>query len=113
MGLTTYLVRHQQDDALTTFAKQHREAAQGKPLPPAQHTNFLPKVDEMLAFLTANPTVWGGVKGNHLKHNLGKLKSHQATMNSAAHTPFQTFHRTIAFQVRDDALPVLRHLIEI
>ncbi|HYE47138.1 MAG TPA: hypothetical protein VEA44_15355 [Caulobacter sp.] len=112
-SLATYLVRHKRSEDLDTFAKVHREKALGRPLTAAYIKNFLPKVDEMLAFLEANPDVWGVGKAGYLKHSMGKLASHQPTMNSAAHQPFQTLHRSVAFQIRDDALPVLRHLIEV
>jgi hypothetical protein len=68
----------------------------------------------MIAFLEANPGIWGGPShGGYLKNSLGKLASHQGMMNGAAHQPFQTIHRSLAFQIRDDALPILRHLIEV
>lgn len=114
VSLRTYLIRHKQDHALDTFAKAHREKAVGKPLAKSHLTNFLPKVEEMHAFLEANPSIWGGPQHHgYLKHSLGKLKSHQPVMNSSAHQPMQTIHRSIAFQIREDALPILRHLIEV
>ncbi len=113
VALATYLVRHGHSEALDTFAKARREKAVGKPLAAAHLKNFLPKVDEMLAFLEATPAVWGGPShAGYLKHSLGRLAGHQGMMNGAAHAPFQTIHRSIAFQIRDDALPILRHLIE-
>lgn len=113
VSLTTYLVRHSHSDALDVFAKAHREKGVGRPLSADHLKNFMPKMDEMLAFLAVTPAVLGTGRHAHLKHSLCKLASHQGTMNSAAHTPYQTIHRSIAFQLRDDALPILRHFIEI
>lgn len=111
-SLVTFMDRHKHGAALEAFAKAHREAAVGRALSKEHLKNFIPKMDEMLAFLAANPDALGVGKHGQLKHSLGKLKSHQPTMNSAAHAAYQTHHRSVAFQIRDDALPVLRHLIE-
>jgi hypothetical protein len=112
VSLVHFLNRNGHGAALDTFAKAHRAKEMGGPLSAAILKNFLPKLDEMLAFLEATPAVWGTTAG-YIKHSLGKLKSYQPTMNSAAHQPYQAIHRSVAFQIRDEASPILRHLIEV
>jgi len=107
-----FMSRHGHASALGAFAKTKRATDIGRALRTTEITNFIPKLDEMMAFVEATPSCLGTGKHPHLKHSLGKLRSHQPTMNSVAHAAYQTHHRTVAFQIRDDALPALRHLIE-
>jgi hypothetical protein len=112
ISFVTYMARNNHAATLDTFAQGKRQSAIGRQLSATEKKNFIPKLDEMMAFIEETPSALGVGKHPHLKHSLGKLKSHQTTMNSVAHAAYQTHHRSVAFQIRDDALPALRHLIE-
>ena len=73
---------------------------------------LIPTMDEMLSFLTNEPAIFGDAKSRYLKHSLTKMSAHQKALNSAVHNPFQQINRTVAFQIRDEVLPVIRHFIE-
>jgi hypothetical protein len=109
-SVVTYLVREKKYDDLKKFAVARH--TKERPMSAEAEKNFLPSLDDILAFLAKDHGVWGAAKSNYLKHSLSKLASHKALLNSAAHNPFQTINRTVGFEIRDDALPLLRHLIE-
>jgi hypothetical protein len=72
----------------------------------------VPSMDETLAFFHNHPNVWGLPAQNYLKHSVSKTSAHLKSMNGALHNAFQPISRTIAIQIRDEVLPLLRHLIE-
>lgn len=71
-----------------------------------------PDTEEMIGFMVKNPEIWGAVKQNHLRHSLTRMAAHKKIMNSAIHNPWQPITRAEAFAIRDEVLPILRHLIE-
>ena len=71
-----------------------------------------PLLDEMVAYLEKHPTAWGEAKSQHLKHSLADAKKRKPLMNGVAHNPYQIVDRTEAYAVRNELLPILRHLIE-
>ena len=81
-------------------------------MPPDQIKRLVPDFDEMIAFLENHPDVWGAAKENYLRHGLRRIAAHQPTLNSALHNPFQIVGAPKAFEIRDEVLPLLRHLIE-
>jgi hypothetical protein len=72
----------------------------------------VPTMDETLAFFHNYPNVWGLPAQNYLKHSVSKMSAHLKSMNGALHNAFQPINRTTAIQIRDEVLPLLRHLIE-
>jgi hypothetical protein len=96
---------------LVQFAIEKRKAS-GMKLSAQAEKELVPGMDEMLKFLTNNPALWGAAKENHLKHSLSRMTFHSKMMNSAVHNPFQQINRSQTFQIRDELLPALRHLIE-
>lgn len=72
----------------------------------------VPTMDETLAFFHNFPNVWGLPAQNYLKHSVSKMSAHLRSMNGALHNAFQPINRTAAIQIRDEVLPLLRHLIE-
>lgn len=73
--------------------------------------NVWPKMDEILPYLENNMGVWGA-KHPQIKHSLKRMVTHGPMLNSAVHNPFQIIPKTKAFEIRDEVLPILRHLIE-
>jgi hypothetical protein len=72
----------------------------------------VPTMDETLAFFQNHPNIWGLPAQNFLKHSVGKMSAHLRSMNAALHNAFQPINRTASIQIRDEVLPLLRHLIE-
>lgn len=103
--------RHGFADELQTFTIAKREAGLGRKLTADQRKLLTPSFDEVVAFMEAKPELWG-TKAGALKVSVGRAKGHQATMNGALHNTWQTINRSEAFRIRDDLLPLLRHLIE-
>jgi hypothetical protein len=103
--------RHGFADELQTFAITKREAGLGRKLTADQKRLLTPSFDEVVAFMEAKPELWG-TKAGALKVSVGRAKGHQQTMNGALHNTWQTINRSEAFRIRDDLLPLLRHLIE-
>lgn len=69
-------------------------------------------LDEYLAFLEQNPGIWGAVKATHLKQALRHMGARKKLLNGVVHNPYQSINGSEAFAVRDEVLPILRHLIE-
>lgn len=108
-SVTTYMNRVEKGAELIDFALERR-VAKGRPV--KDRKSFNPKLEEVLAFLEQNPEIWGPLKQNHVNHSIKKLTSYVPTINSALHNPFQAIHRSLVFQIRDEAIHALRHLIE-
>lgn len=73
---------------------------------------IVPNIDEMIAFLQNTPDIWGPIKDKHIGHCLQKMSHHKKLMNGAVHNPWQAINQMQAFVIRDEVLPILRHLIE-
>jgi len=73
---------------------------------------MLPSLDEAIAYLVNNVGIFGGGKKQYLKHSLSRMQHHKKLLNSAAHNAYQPINRSEALQIRDEVLPILRHLIE-
>ena len=110
-SVVTYLERHKKFDDIKQFAVQQRKA-KGMKMPPEEIKRLVPALDEMLTFLEKHPELWGAAKENYLRHGLRKMAGHQPILNSALHNPFQIVGAAKAFEIRDEVLPLLRHLIE-
>jgi len=107
--VVTYLGRHEKLTELKQFAIDERKK-DGQTI--KNEKDVVPNMDEMIAFLVNNPDIWGAVKRNHLKHSLSRMAAHKKILNSAVHNPWQPINRSEAFTIRDEVLPILRHLIE-
>jgi len=109
-SVSHHLHRHGKYPELRQFAIDRRRS-KGMKIAPADEKNVLPSVDEMIPYLEMNPSVWGA-KEAHLRHSLKRFAAHQQTFNSALHNPFQPIEKSRMFDIRDEVLPLLRHLIE-
>ncbi len=109
-SVSAYLHRNSKFDELKQFAIDRRRS-KGVTINPAEEKSFLPKIEEMLVYLEKNPDVWGA-KQAHIKHSLKRMTAHIPTLNGAIHNPFQPIDRARVFSIRDELLPMLRHLIE-
>jgi hypothetical protein len=120
----TYLDRHGRYSDLVNFAiekyekkleklqKDIPEEKKKTTLSDEERKKFVPKVDDMIPFFHNHPELWGAAKASHLKHSLSNMAKYQPRLNSVLHNPFQAINRTEAFQIRDEVLPLLRHMIE-
>lgn len=108
-SVVTYMERHAKMAALKQFAIDKRKKK--IKLSVEAEKKLVPSMDEMLAYFESEPAVWGA-KENYLRHNVSKMGAHQKTMNTVLHNPYQLTHKTQAVQIRDEVLPLLRHLIE-
>jgi len=102
--------RHKKFDELKQFAIDRRKKK--ITLTPEAEKNLTPSLDEMLAYFENNPSFWGTAKANYLKHSVKKMGAHQKTINGVLHNPWQQASKTEAVVIRDEVLPLLRHLIE-
>jgi hypothetical protein len=109
--VATHLARHGRYDAFRQEVLDKRR--QDGLIKNAQdEKNMNPTMDEAVTHIANNPDILGTAKRNHLKHSLGRMKEHKKILNSAAHNAYQPINRSEAFQIRDEVLPILRHLIE-
>jgi hypothetical protein len=109
--VVTHLAKHGNYDAFRQEVLEKRRQ-DGSIKKPEDEKNMNPNMDEAIAYLANNPDILGTAKRNHLKHSLGRMKEHKKILNSAAHNAYQPINRSQAFQIRDEVLPILRHLIE-
>ncbi|WP_211467265.1 ATP-binding protein [Collimonas silvisoli] len=109
--VATHLARHGKYDAFRQEVLDKRRQ-EGLIKNAQDEKNMNPTMDEASVYLVNNPSILGTAKRNHLKHSLGRMKEHKKILNSAAHNPYQPINRSEAFQIRDEVLPILRHLIE-
>lgn len=109
--VVTHLTRHGQFD---TFKQEviDKRRADGLLKNAHDEKNMNPTMDEAVNYLANNPDIFGMAKRNYLKHSLGKIKEYKKILNGAAHNAYQPINRSEAFKIRDEVLPVLRHLIE-
>jgi len=109
-SVTTYMIRVGKGDELKNFAMAKRAEKSGKPV--KDPNSFSPRLEEVLAYLQKHPETWGPLQANHVKTSVNHLAGHAARINGVLHNPFQAVHRSMVFQIRDEALHALRHLIE-
>ena len=109
-SISMLLHRSGKYNALRQYAIDERRKS-GRKIDAADEKKVLPILDEMLPYLDKNPQVWGAKEG-YLKHSLKRMAAHKGVLNSAAHNPFQTISYTVALEIRDEVLPMLRHFIE-
>lgn len=104
---------YKQAKAFTLSQRNQERQKQGKPsLTEKEETELSLSIDEFISFFEAHDIVWEDSTRKHAKQSLKKFGKHKERLNSAAHNHFQTIHNTEAFQIRDEVLPILRHLIE-
>ena len=109
-SVVTHMDRHKKFDELKQFAINNRKKK--ITLTPDAEKNLTPSLGEMLAYFDGNPGFWGTSKANYLKHSVKKMGAHQKTINGVLHNPWQQASKTEAVVIRDEVLPLLRHLIE-
>lgn len=108
----TYLDRNGQYGEYVKFAIAKNEKALKRKLTEDEKKRYVPRVDDLIPFFHNHPELWGAAKAPHLKHSLANMGKYQPRLNSVLHNPFQAINKTEAFQIRDEVLPLLRHLIE-
>lgn len=76
------------------------------------HVSVTGTLDEHVAFMEQNPAIWGDIKAGHLQHAVRAFANRKRLLNSVIHNPYQAINNSEAFTIRDEVLPILRHLIE-
>lgn len=110
-SMINYLLRTKSIEQVKKFAAERRRKS-GMKMPADEERRLPPTFDEMLVYFDANPAICGADKATYLKHSLKRMLTHQGLLNGVLHQPLQTINTSKAFEIRDDVLPVLRHLIE-
>ncbi len=109
-SVVTYMSRHHAADGLQLYVNELRSSK--KSPSSASGSDITPSLDEALGYLSLHPEIFGAGKANHLKHSLARMQYHKKKMNSVAHNAWQPINRGEAFAIRDEILPILRHMIE-
>ena len=107
----TFMERHGRYDDMKKAAMDNRRK-KGVTLSADDEQSKNVKMDEILAYFANNTTIWGTAKQNYLRHSVNKMGAHVRVMNTVLHNAYQPTNRTQALQIRDEVLPLLRHLIE-
>lgn len=109
--VVTYLIRHNAFDDFTEHTRKERAKKDmtGKQI---DNPSLLPSLDEAITYLVNNPAIFGAGKKHYLKHSLTRMQHHKKMLNSAVHNAYQPINRSEALLIRDEVLPILRHLIE-
>lgn len=105
-----YCRRHGKADEIRDFIVAGR-LNKGHTMTESQKAQATPSMDELLTFLLQDASVWGATK-SALKHSLDKMKVHQKLLNGVLHNPFQQVAQHQGVSIRDEVMPILRHLIE-
>jgi hypothetical protein len=106
-----FMERHGKYDEMKKLAMDNRRK-KGVVMSADDEQSKNVKMDEMLAYFANNAGLWGTAKQNYLKHSVSKMAAYGKVMNTVLHNPYQPTNRTQALQIRDEVLPLLRHLIE-
>jgi hypothetical protein len=106
-----YMDRLGRLDELRNFALDRRKKDGWNPSS-EQEKRATISIEEMIAYFSSGANVWGDAKAAYMRHIVGKMGKHIPTMNSALHHPIQTITNTHAIEIRNEVLPLLRHLIE-
>jgi hypothetical protein len=106
-----YMDRLERLDELRDFALARRKKNGWNPSPEQEQRATI-SIEEMIAYFSSGTNVWGDAKAAYMRHIVGKMGKHITTMNSALHHPIQTVTNTHAIEIRNEVLPLLRHLIE-
>ena len=109
VSVITHLERH---GRLADLKKATLDKREKKGLQIKDEKKVVPDTEEMIAFLQNTPDIWGPIKDKHIGHCLQRMSHHKPTMNGAVHNPWQAINQMQAFAIRDEVLPILRHLIE-
>ncbi len=111
-----YLIRQGTYNNLRTILiekrNKEREKTERIPLTKAEEKNISPTLDEVISFFESHEDVWDATISKNIKTSLKKFAKYKEKLNSAVHNPFQLISKYEAFAIRDEVLPILRHLIE-
>lgn len=75
-------------------------------------TTLTVSLDEYLTYMERKPEIWGAVKAGHLQQAVRAMSTRKKLLNSVVHNPYQSINGSEAFAIRDEVLPIFRHLIE-
>lgn len=107
-----FLIRHGKYKDCIDNVIVKRENEKGKQLTKEQKQQLVPDIEELIWLFSSDVTLWQDGVGKQMNQCLAKFATHKQRMNSAIHHPFQNINHTEVLQIRDEVLPMLRHLIE-
>lgn len=108
---TMYLRRHR----IYSKAKEYtikRKSEAGSSISADEEKKLTLGFDEMLNFFLNNVDYFNPSNVPKLRHSLSQVSKRQGLLNAAVHDVDKQINRSEALQVRDEIVPVLRHLIE-
>jgi len=108
----TFLIRHKEYENCKASSIPEREKGIGRPLNAQEKAQFVANMDEMISFFQSTPTAWQHGAGPHLAQSLNAFSKLKPKMNSAIHQPFQVISVPEVVSIRDELLPLFRHLLE-
>jgi hypothetical protein len=111
ISVLKFTERHNISQELKDFGLSARRK-KGVTISTEEEKKFSPSLEEMIGFLEGNPTIWGANKHAYIKSSLKKLATYKPLLNGVVHNAYQQVSQPQVFQIRDESLPVLRHLIE-
>lgn len=116
VGIQDYLIDIKEMRNLNKWINESRNNKRmergEKPLPAKVTNNLLPDLKEICDFLVANPEVWGPDMKNHMTECVNAFINRKGTLNSALHKSTQKIGEGIVIDIRDELLPIFKHIIE-
>lgn len=73
--------------------------------------HFHPSMDEILGFMIDDSRTWGATK-QPIRHSAERMRDHQKKLNDVIHNPFGLMSQHFALTIRNDLIPIIRHLLE-
>lgn len=105
----TFLTRHGKFKDFIDYVVEKRTKDGDAPTKAAK--DITPRLEESIGYLTKHPEHLGS-KQPYLKHSLARMQHHKPILNETVHNPYTQIGAPKAFDIRDDIVPILRHLIE-
>lgn len=115
VAAVNFLIRHKLFDELKAYCATNREKKDTngttKTTGKKKNSDIFPSLEEIVIFLTNHPSIWKD-KESYLSRSLSTFAKHKPKLNSIIHDPFHPESWPFAYRIRDEILPILRHLIE-
>jgi len=116
VGIQDYLIDIKEMRNLTKWINAARNARRKKrgekPLPAKVAKTLLPELKDICDFLVANPDVWGPDMKNHMTECVNAFINRKGILNSALHKSTQKIAEGVVVDIRDELLPIFKHIIE-
>ncbi|RMB08104.1 ATP-binding protein [Eilatimonas milleporae] len=94
-------------------ARNKDRIAAGRPkMTPQERRELEPKLSDILGYLLKTRGIFGENIGTHLDRSVQDFAGHKGRMDSAIHNPRHKIGVPNVEEIRDEILPILKHLIE-